>query len=189
MGDIITVISAIFSAFFGGAVVAFINYHATKKKIEVDADTREKELQAEAKTRDATARRIEAEAEKLRAEADSIRRNVKGIEAKQFEVGSDIETIKFLIASMLPSWELDILSKIASSEEFTVETNSLDGTFRRDLGDLWGRGFIKQKRLGDFLPNQGMRNVKDYYEIDKLGRHYLSLREKYLGPVKPMAEV
>ena len=113
----------------------------------------------------------------LAAELESVKDEVK-------QQGSDIEVIRFMITAMLPIWELTILSKIDASAQYMVNTDTEWDTFWRDLGDLLGRGFIKQIQPGTHLQRGGLQNVKRYYEIDDLGRQYLRLREQFLRPVK-----
>ena len=81
---------------------------------------------------------------------------------------------------MLPRWELGMLYRIQDAQPYMHDTSANNQDyFRRDLGNLYGRGFTKQK-LGQYLPwGEGVKNVKDWYEVTDLGYRFIKIREEF----------
>ena len=93
------------------------------------------------------------------------------VEIKDIEVQPKI---KYRYQLLDDQQQLEVLYKIDGNERYMHDTSmSNQSDFRRDLGDLWGRGFIRQK--------QGEKNVKDWYEVSDLGRKFIEIREKILN--------
>lgn len=115
----------------------------------------------------------------------AIRRETQHLATEQEDTQRQIAEFRFFVASMLPKWELRLLYEIYRPGPRIHDTSSSNQEdFRRDLGDLFGRGFIKQTR-GEYLPwHQGNLNVKDYYAIDTNGLTLIGLRER-LGLGRP----
>ncbi len=110
------------------------------------------------------------------------------VQLKLRRVESDVNTLQFIVASMMPRWELEILERLNAPEPFVLDTNQLDETWRRDLRDLWGRGFIRQKQPGVYFPRgQGNQDLKSFYDVDSLGHEYLDLRKRFLAPMSTKA--
>ncbi len=92
----------------------------------------------------------------------------------------ELETMKLFTSLTLPQWELKVFYKIYGNEPYMHDTSSPNQSeFRRDLGDLWGRGLIRQKR-NEYLPwGQGQKNVKDWYEVSDLGHKLIEIRKEF----------
>lgn len=102
------------------------------------------------------------------------------VQLKLRRVETEVETLRLIVASILPWWELEILEKLEASEPYIVDTNDLRDDFWKDLGDLWGRGFIhpKQQQHHQLPKGQGKQDMKQFYELKTLGHQYLDLRKR-----------
>jgi len=89
------------------------------------------------------------------------------------------QLIKLLVATIAPRWEIEMLYRIAGDAPYihnTSEPSDRQHDFRHHLGQLWGRGFVRQSH-NEFLPwNQGDKNVKDWYQVSELGQQLIDLR-------------
>ena len=101
--------------------------------------------------------------------------HIEAVEAEQHRQKVEIDALSFVIAHLLPFFEIEHLMKLQSGEAFPYDMHP---GFERELRHLWELAFISKKF--DFkiygMPHRG--NLSDYFAITEQGRTYLALRNQ-----------
>jgi hypothetical protein len=98
---------------------------------------------------------------------------------------TEIDALKFLVASFISRFELEHLKKLEAKTDFTIDRDYYADDFRRDLRHMRSLGLI------DNYPNKGIRalyvepgqykNIHDFFYITEAGKTYLKLRADIPG--------
>jgi hypothetical protein len=109
------------------------------------------------------------------------------LERRVNEQGSDLETLKFLVAHFLSVDELKWLKMFVTMDEFNIRTDRFADEFKAEIRHLRGLGFINHyenmglRKMYEGPP--GERNVHAHFHITDSGRKYLTLRREFVGDV------
>lgn len=95
---------------------------------------------------------------------------------------SDIDTLRFLVASLVSKYEMEHLKKLESKAEFTIDKENFPEDFQREIRHLRDLGLIEH------YPGKGVRvmynepgrhkNVHDFFYLTDAGKQYLKLRSE-----------
>ena len=172
MENQLLIILPVISAFFGGGLVAIVNFLTNKKKI--DSEEAQRRAQVE---------KLTAEADRIRAETENIRGNVEHVKSEQEKVEKDIELqakeiiwIRSLTNLLISKYEYMHLQNLASDKPFTAEVKQ-GSTFEWELRHLLTLNLIERH------PDTGMRalfrsgkcDIKKHLKIAERGWEYLKI--------------
>jgi hypothetical protein len=107
------------------------------------------------------------------------------------EQRADIATLKFLIGHFLGRNELELLTKLASDEDYAVDVTVFPGEFQAELRHLRGLGFIDNhegkgiRAMYEHDPRTTKRDVRAYFKVTESGREFLRLRSTVAGATAP----
>jgi len=100
------------------------------------------------------------------------------VEEEQLNQKKNIEALSFIISHFVPKYEIEHLKKLISNGEFNYE---LHEGLKREIRHLLDMQFIQKKRDFAFasLPNNG--DLKEYFEVTKMGKDFLKMRNDFEG--------
>jgi hypothetical protein len=104
------------------------------------------------------------------------------------EQGSDLATLKFLVAHFLSASELKWMKLFANKGKFVIHTTRYADEFKSEIRHLRGLGFIDNHPMTGLRKmydegSPGERNVHEYFGITDSGTKYLELRKLMVGDV------
>jgi hypothetical protein len=99
--------------------------------------------------------------------------HIEAVEAEQQRQKGEIDALSFVIAHLLPFFEIEHLIKLQNGQEFLYDMHP---GFERELRHLLALGFISKKFAFGIAGMHRQGNLSDYFAITEQGRTYLALR-------------
>jgi hypothetical protein len=100
---------------------------------------------------------------------------MQAVEAQQQRQQGSIDALAFVVAHLLPQFQLEHLEKLQAGQKFDY---GMHPGFERELRHLWELGFIRKRRDFKIAEMPPIGNLHEFFEISEQGKTYLQLRQQ-----------